>query len=87
MLETIKAALRNYLVTEFMIEEDDPDLTDDVHLFDYGFVDSLGAMKMILFLEETYHIEITQSDITLYPMNTISEIAAVVNGKLEQCGI
>ena len=33
-------------------------------------------------LEETYNIEITQKDITLYPMNTIDEIAEVVESKI-----
>ena len=33
-------------------------------------------------IEQTYNIEITQKDITLYPMNTIEEIAEVVENKL-----
>ena len=53
-------------------------------LFDYGFVDSLGATEIVLFLEETFGIEITQADITLYPMNTIDEIAGVVEQKLQE---
>lgn len=84
MLNEIKETLRNYILEQFDVEQDDPDFSDDVHLFDYGFVDSLGATEIVLFLEETYHIEITQSDITLYPMNTISEIAAVVCKKVEK---
>ena len=56
---------------------DDPDYTPDVHLFDEGFVDSLGAVEIIEF-----GIQITQKDITLYPMNTVEEIAAVVESKI-----
>ena len=62
--------------------DDDPDFTDDVHLFNEGFVDSFGAVEIIHFIEQTYNIEITQKDITLYPMNTIEEIAEVVENKL-----
>lgn len=61
---------------------DDPDLTLDTHLFDEGFVDSLGAVQIVTFVEETFNIEITQKDLTLYPMNTINEIAEVVKGKI-----
>ncbi len=61
---------------------DDPDYTPDVHLFDEGFVDSLGAVEIIAFVEQEFDIKITQKDITLYPMNTVEEIAAVVNEKL-----
>ena len=61
---------------------DDPDFTNDVHLFNEGFVDSFGAVEIIHFVEETYNIEITQKDITLFPMNTVEEIAAVVESKI-----
>ena len=61
---------------------DDPDYTTDVHLFDEGFVDSLGAVEIIAYVEEEFGIQITQKDITLYPMNTVEEIAAVVESKI-----
>lgn len=60
---------------------DDPDYTPDVHLFDEGFVDSLGAVEIIAFVEEEFDVKITQKDITLYPMNTVNEIAKVVESK------
>lgn len=83
MLNKIKDELRNYIIENFDVEADDPDFSDDVHLFDYGFLDSLNATQTVLFLEDTFNIEITQRDITLYPMNTIDEIASVVLKKLE----
>ena len=61
---------------------DDSDYTTDVHLFDAGFVDSLGAVEIIAFVEREFDIKITQKDITLFPMNTIEEIAEVVQSKL-----
>lgn len=82
-MENVKETLRNYIMEHFEIEADDPDFSDDVHLFDYGFVDSLGATEIVLFMEDTYNIQITQKDITLYPMNTIEEIAEVVESKLK----
>ncbi len=81
-MENIKEILRNYVLEHFEIEADDPDFSDEVHLFDYGFVDSLGATEIVLFLEEHFNIQITQKDITLYSMNTIEEIAEVVERKL-----
>lgn len=61
----------------------DPDFTPEVNLFDYGFVDSLGATEILLFVEERWNIEITQKDLTLYPMNSVREIAEVVASKLK----
>ena len=80
-MEEIKNTLREYIREQFDIG-DDPDFTDDVHLFDEGFVDSFNAVEIIHFVEETFNIKITQRDITLYPMNTIEEIAEVISEKI-----
>ncbi len=77
----IKETLYKFLSENFGID-DDPDFTYDAHLFDMGFIDSLGATEIILFIEEHWDIEITQKDLILYPMNTIEEIAEVIERKL-----
>ena len=77
----IEKTIEEYIRDTFEIG-DDPELTRDTHLFDEGFVDSLGALQIVRFLEETFSIQITQKDLVLYPMNTINEIAAVVHEKI-----
>ena len=61
---------------------DDPEFTPDINIFDSGFVDSMGATEILSFLEENWNIEITQRELIMYPMNTVEEIAAVVDSKL-----
>ncbi|MBQ3124879.1 MAG: acyl carrier protein [Clostridia bacterium] len=78
---TVTETISEFIRDKFDIG-DDPDFTNDVHLFNEGFVDSFGAVEIIHFVEETYSIEITQKDITLFPMNTVEEIAAVVESKI-----
>lgn len=78
---TIQETLSEFIREKFEIG-DDPDFTNDVHMFNEGFVDSFGAVEIIHFVEETYNIKITQRDITLYPMNTVNEIAAVIKKKI-----
>ena len=78
----VEKQIENYIREQFEIG-DDPDLTLDTHLFDEGFVDSLGAVEIVNFVEETFSIEVTQKDLTLYPMNTINEIATVVKSKIQ----
>lgn len=73
--------ISEYIRNQFEIG-DDPDFDNDVHLFNEGFVDSFGAVEIIHFIEEEFNIKITQKDITLFPMNTVNEIAAVVDSKI-----
>lgn len=74
------------IISEFIKDQfeigDDPDFDNDVHLFNEGFVDSFGAVEIIHFIEQEFNIKITQKDITLFPMNTVNEIAAVVDSKI-----
>ena len=81
-IDEIITKLENYISENFDIG-DDPDYNAEVDLFEYGFLDSMGAMEVITFIEEEFGIEITQKDIVLYPMNTITEIADVVAEKLK----
>ena len=76
-LEQIQDRIYDYISEKYELEGD-PDYTTDVNLFDYGYLDSMGATEVISWLEETYEIEISQKDIILYPMNTVEEIAEVV---------
>ena len=74
-IEEIKKILRDYIVERYAIPAGDADFTDDVHLFDYGYVDSFGAVDLVSFVQETFGITISQGDLIAYPMNTINEIA------------
>lgn len=80
-LEMIKENLYNHIREHYDLQ-DDPDYTTDANLFEFGFLDSIGATEVLIWLEETYQIEISQKDIILYPMNSIDEIAEVVFGKV-----
>ncbi len=75
---TVVAELDRFVRTKFEIAKDDPDFGSDVHLFDYGYVDSFGAQEIIAFLESTYHIKISDDDLIKYPLNTLNEIARFV---------
>jgi D-alanine--poly(phosphoribitol) ligase subunit 2 len=78
---SVAETISEYVKEHFEIG-DDPDFNNDVHLFNEGFVDSFGAVEIIHFIEQTYNVEVTQKDITLFPMNTVNEIAAVVESKI-----
>jgi len=72
---TITAEIRQFVRTQFNIPDSDVDFTDDVHLFDYGYVDSFGAVSLTTFVEEKCGIKISQTDMIAHPLNTIREIA------------
>ena len=60
-MASINKQISDFIREHFAIG-DDPDFTDEVHLFDLVFVDSLGAMELVAFVEEAFNIQITQKD-------------------------
>jgi acyl carrier protein len=77
-IEGISDTLRAFIRAEFNVPESDAEFTDDVHLFDFGYIDSFGAVTLTRFVEETFSIKVQQSDLIVHPMNTIREIATFV---------
>lgn len=75
---TVAQQLDRFIRTKFEIAPDDPDFGNDVHLFDYGYVDSFGAQALIAFVENTFHIQINDDDLVKYPLNTVNEIARFI---------
>jgi Acyl carrier protein len=81
-LQEIIKEIDSYVRSHFELEGD-PDYTTEINLFDYGYVDSLGASELIMFAEERFGVTISQRDISKYPMNSVEEIAEVVASKLK----
>ena len=79
--DTIIRELEDHIRRRYGIDENDEDFGVDVHLFDYGYVDSIGAAALIAHIEQTYGVQVTDRDIRLYPMNTLREIARFIEAK------
>jgi methoxymalonate biosynthesis acyl carrier protein len=77
--EQIMAELRQFIQQRFGIPEDDPDFNDNVDLFNYGYIDSFGAVELSDFMESTFSMRVTDSDWAAFPLNTIEEISSFVS--------
>lgn len=57
--------IRDYIVQDFLSGEDSEDLTDDFDLIESTVVNSLGLVRLISWISETYRIPV--DDIPLEP--------------------
>jgi D-alanine--poly(phosphoribitol) ligase subunit 2 len=78
-IPSIIPELNDFIRERFKVPTEDADFNDDVHLFDYGYVDSFGAVDLAAFVEERFSVRIGESDMVVYPLNTIREIATFVS--------
>ncbi|HWQ75201.1 MAG TPA: phosphopantetheine-binding protein [Syntrophomonas sp.] len=67
------------LILKFFEEKGKADgLTEDTDLFKGGYVNSLFALEMVMYLEDTFQIKIKNKDINEKNFKTIRSIAEVV---------
>lgn len=74
--------IRKFVFTELVGSDDCQELNDTESLIDSGMIDSLGVMKLITYLEETFDINIDADDITPENFETIQEISLMVQKKI-----
>jgi acyl carrier protein len=77
---TVQDQLRDFLLESFYVS-DPSELTDDLSLIDSGIVDSTGMLDVILFIEETFDIQVADSETVPDNLETITRIAAYVARK------
>jgi D-alanine--poly(phosphoribitol) ligase subunit 2 len=77
-IDAIMERLRAFIRQQFEIPANDREFTDDVHLFDYGYIDSFGAVELTTFVESAFEIKVTPADLVACPLNSIREIASFV---------
>lgn len=76
--DQIKSQLNEFIRKRFNVPSNDPEFNDEVHLFDYGYIDSFGAVDLTTFVETQFGIKVSPSDLVAFPLNTINEIASFV---------
>ena len=76
----MKQTIKQYIVDKIVGEE--IEIADDASLFSEGIIDSLGNVKLISFLEKQYNIRIEPGEITMENFDTINQIVAFVEQKL-----
>lgn len=80
-MDPIAAAVKSYILEEFLPGAAPSELTDTTPLISGGIVDSLATIKLVAFLEEQYGIVVEPHEASVDYLNTVSDIATFVRGK------
>lgn len=73
----LKTAIRQFVVDNFLFGQGDT-LTDTASFLDEGIIDSTGVLQVVAFLEETFALSVSDSELTLENLDSIEAIAAFV---------
>ena len=77
----IQLTLKDFIVKEFMHERDQNLLASDTPLIEEGIIDSMGLMKLVNFIENTFGIEINEEDLDIENFRAVDAIATFIQKK------
>jgi methoxymalonate biosynthesis acyl carrier protein len=78
-IQEIATGLQKFIRERFGVPESDPDFNNEVDLFNYGYIDSFGAVDLTSFIEKQFSIKFTNSDWVTFPLSTINQISSFVS--------
>ncbi|HOX24842.1 MAG TPA: acyl carrier protein [Candidatus Krumholzibacteria bacterium] len=74
-----KKMILDYVVREYLEEDDDTEITYDTELISGGIVDSFSMVSLKRFLEKKYNISIPDADASPEAFDTVNSISALVD--------
>jgi acyl carrier protein len=80
--QEIKDIVKVYILEEFLPGENPAALTESTPLITGGILDSLATIKLVAFLEQQFKIQIQAHETMVDYLDTISDIAQLVNSKM-----
>ena len=81
-VEELEREIKAYVLGEFLPGEDPDELKLDTPLISSGVLDSIAAIRVVEFLEESYGIEFEAAEISADYLDTVAQIAQFVSAKV-----
>ena len=78
--EAVADRLEKFLREQFLVADDDPMFTRTVDLYESGYVDSVGLVELLAFVDEEFAVEVPEEALLSPEFSNIEGIARVVAG-------
>jgi acyl carrier protein len=80
-LSATEQTLKDYILEEFLPGEKPDELTAETPLISGGILDSLAMIRLVTFIQEQYSVEIRPHEVSVDHLNTITDIARLIESK------
>jgi acyl carrier protein len=71
--------IRDFINETFLKDKGDQFFSDDVSLVESGIIDSLGIMKVLIFMEKTFGFKVPEQDVVPEYFENVNALAAYVD--------
>jgi acyl carrier protein len=77
----VEAAVKEYILSEFLPGEAPEALTETTPLLTTGILDSIATLKLVSFLESRFKISIAAHEVNVDHLNSLETIVELVGSK------
>lgn len=80
-----RAKIRTFIQNNLVVFDDEAVFADSDNIFEKGFVNSLFAMQLLNFVQQSFAIELTDDEIDLKNFSSIDNMIALLTRKQVVC--
>jgi acyl carrier protein len=80
-MDAVKTTIHDYILREFLPGEDPSELKDDTPLITGGILDSISTLKLVVFLEEQFGVQLEAFEAGADHLDSVASIAELVERK------
>ena len=80
---SVRNQIQQFLAENFMFSDDGFPLSDQASLLEEGVVDSTGVLELLLFIEETYGIQVPDDEVVPENFDTVDNLVAFIARKTD----
>ena len=81
-LDTIRAQVHQFIMQNFLFDGVSPQIDDNASLLEHGIVDATGVLELMLFVEDSYGLQVSEADLTPENFDTVGNIARYIARRL-----
>ena len=79
--EAIRGRFRRHIGANFAVPGGEEGLKDDVSLLEEGIMDSTGVLDLVMFIEETFGIQVKDEELIPENLDSVDRLVAFVEKK------
>jgi acyl carrier protein len=76
-----ESRIREFILENFMIGENEENLNSNDSFLEKGIIDSTGILELVMFVEETYGIEVEDDEVIPENFDSVAKLGAYVRKK------
>ena len=78
---SIETQIKDYIAKNLLFSSDGYNYPEDASFLEEGIVDSQGVMELVLFVEETFSVNVDDTEIIPDNFDSVSQLSAYIQNK------